>query len=212
MTAKTLESPVLNMEGKSEGKVSLRGEIFGLEPSREFLHEFVSVYSANQRAGSANTKTRGEVSGGGHKPWKQKHTGRARAGSNRSPLWRHGGIVFGPRAGVVRLDFPRRKARKALAQALSARFAAGDLVFVSELAISEAKTKLMAALLGRLGVEPSGALIVLDKPDAAIVRAGRNIPGLAVVLAKDLNAYAVLRSRRLVMTSAALENLGARWN
>src|SRR5579885_2046924 len=118
-----MQAQLLDAQGKEVGKVDLHEKIFGQKPSKSFLHEYVTVYLNNQRAYSANTKTRTEVSGGGRKPWKQKHTGRARAGSNRSPLWRHGGITFGPRRvdpADKRVGMPRRKARTALAQALSA--------------------------------------------------------------------------------------------
>src|SRR5579872_1728091 len=111
-----MQAQLLNAQGKEVGKIDLQEKVFGLKPSKSFLHEYVTVYLNNQRAYSANTKTRTEVSGGGRKPWKQKHTGRARAGSNRSPLWRHGGIAHGPKAGRVLLSMPRQKAKLALAQ------------------------------------------------------------------------------------------------
>ena len=102
-----MQAQLLNIKGSEVGKVELQDTIFGRRPKPEFLHEYVTVYLANQRQGTANTKTRAEVSGSGKKPWKQKHTGRARAGSFRSPLWRHGGVTFGPRAGHVHLDANR---------------------------------------------------------------------------------------------------------
>src|SRR6185295_17638192 len=105
-----MEAILWNQKGEQAGKVALPKELFGFEPCPQFLHEAVTRYLANQREWQAHTKTRGEVSGGGHKPWKQKHTGRARAGSNRSPLWRKGGITFGPRyVGSRRMELPRRK-------------------------------------------------------------------------------------------------------
>jgi large subunit ribosomal protein L4 len=129
----------------------------------------------------------------------------------RSPLWRHGGVVFGPRTKFVRLTMPRQKARLALAQALAARHAEGGVVFVDSLAFPEAKTKAVALALGRLGCD-RGALVVLDQADKKLSLASRNIPGVEVRLAGDLNAWMVLRSRRLVLTRAALEKLGARWS
>ena len=149
-----MQAQLLNVKGAEVGKVELPDAVFGRRPSPEFLHEYVTVYLANQRRGTANTKTRAEVSGSGKKPWKQKHTGRARAGSFRSPLWRHGGITFGPRAGKVRLSFPRRKAALALSQALSAKYAEGSIVFVENLALEEAKTKAAVQLLKLLGCAP----------------------------------------------------------
>lgn len=207
-----MEAKILDVSGKEVGQVALPETIFGHKPSRRFLHEYVTVYLANQRTYGAHTKSRSEVSGGGRKPWKQKHTGRARAGSTRSPLWRHGGITFGPRyAGKPHRDMPRQKAKIALAQALAARFADGGIVFVDKLAVEAPKTKSVAAILKQLGCAGS-VLIVLDQPDQALARASRNIPDVEIKLAADLNAYVVLRCRKLVVTQPALEKLGARWN
>ena len=204
-----MQAQLLNAKGEEVGKVELQEAIFAQKASKEFLHEYVTVYEANQREGSANTKTKSEVSGSGKKPWKQKHTGRARAGMIRSPLWRHGGVTFGPRAGKVRLEMPRQKARLALA--LAVRHAAGGIVFVDQLVVEEPKTKAVAQILKALGCG-ARTILVLDQPDKKLSLAARNIPGLEVRLAGDLNAYAVLRAKKLVLTRPALEKLGARWN
>jgi large subunit ribosomal protein L4 len=204
-----MEAPLMNAKGSAVGTVNLPDTVFGRRSSKEFLHEYVTVYLANQRQGTANTKTRAEVSGSGRKPWKQKHTGRARAGSFRSPLWRHGGITFGPRAGKVTLRFPRRKAVLALAQALSAKHAQGEILFVESLTLEDAKTKQAVALLKALGCT-GRTMLVLDAPDARLALAGRNIPQLELAVAADLNAYTVLRAGRMVVTRQALEKLGTR--
>jgi large subunit ribosomal protein L4 len=207
-----MEAKVIDVSGKEVAKCELPEAIFGHKPSRTFLHEYVTVYLANQRQYGAHTKSRSEVSGGGRKPWKQKHTGRARAGSIRSGLWRHGAIIHGPRSGYgSHLDFPRQKARLALAHALSARAQDGGLICVKELALKEAKTKLMADLLRNLGGE-GRVLIVLDAPNASLKRASRNLQSVELVLAGDLNAYEVLKCKKLIITAAALEKLGSRWN
>ncbi|MBI4371756.1 MAG: 50S ribosomal protein L4 [Elusimicrobia bacterium] len=207
-----MDAKILDSEGKEAGQVSLPEGLFGHKPSRRFLHEFVTAYLANQRAWTANTKGRSEVSGGGRKPWKQKHTGRARAGSTRSPLWRHGAIIHGPRVGRgSRLDMPRQKARLALAQALSARAQDGGIVWVKDIVLAEPKTRLAAAVLSRLGCR-GRTLVVLDAPNPALARASRNLPSVLVRLASDINAYEVLRARTLVITQPALVKLGARWN
>jgi len=206
-----MEAKVLNTKGEEVGKVPLRDDVFGVKASKEFLHEVITIYRANQRAWSANTKTRSEVSGGGKKPWKQKHTGRARAGSNRSPLWRHGGVIFGPHAGRVRLDMPRQKAKLALAQALSARALDGSLVCVKALALTQSKTKEVSQILAALGCT-GATLVVLDAPNPQLTRASRNIPRVLLRLAADINAYEVLRCRRLIITEPALEKISARWN
>ena len=207
-----MEAKVIDVSGKEVAKCELPEAIFGHKPSRSFLHEYVTVYLANQRQYGAHTKSRSEVSGGGRKPWKQKHTGRARAGSIRSGLWRHGAIIHGPRSGYgSHLDFPRQKARLALAHALSARAQDGGLICVKELSLKEAKTKLMAGLIEKLGGE-GRVLIVLDAPNAALKRASRNLQSVELVLAGDLNAYEVLKCKKLIITPAALEKLGSRWN
>jgi large subunit ribosomal protein L4 len=207
-----MDAKILDVSGKEVGKVDLPEKIFGHKPSKQFLHEFVTVYLANQRQYGAHTKGRSEVSGGGKKPWKQKHTGRARAGSIRSGLWRHGAIIHGPRSGYgSHLDFPRQKAKLALAQALSARAQDGGLVCVKELSLKEPKTKLMAGVLAKLGCE-GRTLIVLDAKSAPLARASRNIPLVEVRLAADINAYEVLNCKKIIITQPALEKLGARWN
>ncbi len=207
-----MDAKVIDVNGKETGSVSLKEEIFGHKPEKKFLHEFVTIYLANQRAWTSNTKSRTTVSGGGRKPWKQKGTGRARSGSIRSGLWRHGAIIHGPRMGRgSRLDYPRQKARLALAQALSARAQDGGLVCVKDFILKEPKTKLVVSTLAKLGCEGK-TLIVLDAPNSALVLACRNLPTVAVRLAADINAYEVLYCKKLVITQPALEKLGARWN
>ena len=206
-----METKLLNTKGEEVGKVDLKAEVFGLKPKKGLLHEFVTVYLANQRRGTANTKSKAEVSGSGKKPWKQKHTGRARAGSIRSPLWRHGGVTFGPRTHDMHLDFPRQKSQQALAHALSVRASDGGLLCIDALSAGDGKTKTMALMLKSLGCR-GRVLLVLEQPDASLKRASRNIPELELVLASDLNAYSVLRCRKLIITKAAVEKLGARWN
>lgn len=204
--------PILNLKGEEIGKMKLPAEVFGARPSIEFLHEVVTAYRTNQRLWTAHTKTRSEVSGGGRKPWKQKHTGRARAGSNRSPLRRKGGIAFGPRyVGPRRAEQPRRKGRLALAQALSARAAGGGLRVLDRLALDGAKTRQVAELLKALGAQRS-SLLVVDQFDGNLAQAGRNIQEFRVMLASNLNAYAVLTCNKLIVTQAALEKIRSRWN
>jgi large subunit ribosomal protein L4 len=207
-----MEAQLLNTKGEKVGKVDLKEAVFGLKPSKEFLHEYVTIYLANQRQYDSKVKTRTEVSGGGRKPWKQKHTGRARAGSIRSGLWRHGGVIHGPKNVERNFTIPRQKARLALAQALAAKNAEGGIVYVDDVKLSEAKTKNVATLIKKLGCEGCRTTLVLDQPNAQLTLAARNMPNVQVLLAGDLNAYTVLRSKKLVLTQPALEKLGARWN
>ena len=207
-----MEISVLNIKGDEVGKVQLPAEVFGIQPSREFLHEVITGYLTNQRSWTAHTKTRAEVSGGGKKPWKQKHTGRARAGSNRSPLWRKGGITFGPRyVGSRAVTISRRKSRQALAQALSVRASGGDIRVLQVLALDGAKTRQVADILKVLGAG-NKSLLVVDQFDKNLAMASRNIPGLKVRLASNLNTYEVLACDKMVVTQAALEKIRSRWN
>lgn len=206
-----MEAAILNLKGEAIGKVALPEKVFGLKPSPVLLHEATTTYLSNQRRGTAHTKTRAEVSGGGRKPWKQKHTGRARQGSTRSPIWRKGGVCFGPRSRSWRLEMPRQKSRKALAHALSARAQDGGLRFVDGISLDGAKTKQVAAFLKAMKAEPR-SLIVTDGREANLARAARNVPDLRVVLASQLNAYEVLAHRNVIITRKALDKLTPRWN
>ncbi len=203
----TMDIALLNMKGEEVGKVGLPEAVFGRKPSPEFLHEVSTAYLANQRQGDAHTKTRSEVRGGGRKPWKQKHTGRARAGSIRSPLWRKGGVVGGPRHRSWRQETPKRKNRQALLQALSVRAGDGSIRIVENLALDGAKTKQVAALLRALKADPR-SLVVTDQHDENLIRASRNISEMKVMLVAHLNAYEVLSCRNLIITRAALEKFG----
>jgi len=206
-----METQILNLKGEAVGKAELPEKVFGLKASREYLHEITTIYQNNRRQGDAHTKVRSEVRGGGKKPWKQKGTGRARHGSIRSPIWRGGGVVFGPRTRDYTLSVPRRKGQKALAQALSVRAADGTLRVVDSIQLDGAKTKQIAAMLKAIKADKR-SLIVAEQRDENLARAARNIPGLKVMLVADLNAYEVLSCRNLILTAGALEKLGPRWN
>ena len=138
---------VYDMEGRQVGEIDLNEEVFGVEVNQALLHQAIVMYEANKRQGTSSTKTRGEVRGGGRKPWRQKGTGRARHGSIRSPQWRGGGVVFGPRPREWRQAMPKKARRAALRSALSAKVASGDLVVLDKLEIPEPKTQHMAQVL-----------------------------------------------------------------
>src|SRR5215213_4761786 len=146
---------VVDLKNKKVGTVELPQEVFGCEPRAALVHEAVMMQRACERQGTASTLRRGEVSGSGKKPWKQKHTGRARAGSIRSPVWRHGGTVFGPKPRSYAYGMPRKKYRAALQSALSAKVLEGGVIVVADLAIDQAKTKLLAKALTDLGITGS---------------------------------------------------------
>ena len=206
-----MDTELYNTKGEAAGKVELPEAVFGLKPKAGFLLEAVTAYLANQRNGQAHTKTKSEVSGGGHKPWKQKHTGRARAGSNRSPLWRKGGIVFGPKPRSYRQGFSKQKALLALGQALSAKNKKGALKVVEAFDVSEAKTKNVAALLKAFGADLRRTIVVTDAVSDKLKTASQNIRGLELRRGADLHAYEVLGARSLIVTKPGLEQLLGRW-
>jgi large subunit ribosomal protein L4 len=193
-------------QGQSTGTVPVPAGFTG-PVDKAILWQAVRMYLANQRQGTADTKTRGEVQGGGKKPWKQKHTGRARAGSIRSPIWRKGGIVFGPHPREYRYDLPKILRQRALVESLKAKLQAGELIAVEGLDALEPKTRLLGRLLAKLGAVPK-ALVVMDRPHPVLARISRNLPGVWVKPVSDLNCYDVLRSGKLVVTSAALKQIG----
>jgi len=198
-----METPVLNAQGEKVGSCELAQTLFGLKPKADFLYEYVTAYMANQRSGTACVKTRAEVSGGGKKPWKQKHTGRARHGSTRSPIWRKGGVTFGPRPHSFRREMPAAKRQLALAQSLSEKYAQGNVLVLDKLELSAGKTKELAAVLAALKAGKKTLLITFGSENVS--RAASNLSGLCLRQPCDLNAYAVLRSEKVVFTKDALE-------
>jgi large subunit ribosomal protein L4 len=175
------------------------------------VHEAVVMQRACERQGTASTLRRGEVSGSGKKPWKQKHTGRARSGSLRSPVWRHGGSVFGPKPRSYAIDIPRKKYRAALQSALSAKVAEGSIVIVSDLALAQPKTKSLAKMLVQLGIAGS-ALLVVGAGRADIIQAARNLSNVKVVHPEQLNVYDIMRVRSLVIPERELERVKEVWS
>lgn len=193
---------VYDMAGKAVGEMELSEKVFGAEVNESLLHDAVVMYQANQRLGTAKAKTRGEIAGGGRKPWRQKGTGRARHGSIRSPLWRGGGVIFPPRPREYRFSMTKKARQKALTCALSAKVQDGEMLVLDELALQAPRTREVTALLKGLNVK--GALIVTRDGDANVHLSARNIPGVKAAPAKDLNVYDVLAHNHLVMTRDAV--------
>jgi large subunit ribosomal protein L4 len=192
-------------------KVTLPESIFGLEVKTALLHEAVVNYLANQRQGTHATKTRGMVRGGGRKPWRQKHTGRARHGSIRSPLWKGGGVVFGPQPRDYSYEMPKKQRRLALKTALSAKLKDGELIVVDKISFEQPKTKEMVSLLKSLGLNGNSVLIVTADKDENVYLSARNIPGVTVMRAMDLNTYQLLVHQRVVLTKDALQKIQEVW-
>lgn len=196
--------PVYNMQGEQVGEIDLNEAVFGVEVNEAVIHQVVVAQQANQRQGTAATRTRAEVRGGGRKPWRQKGTGRARAGSIRSPLWRGGGIVFGPRPRSYRQALPKTLRRVALKSALSSKVRDGQIYVLDNLTLPEVKTREMAKVLRNLGVGGS-ALVVTGHSDANVQMAVRNIPRVNSLAVAQLNTYDVMRHHGLVLTREAVD-------
>lgn len=203
---------VFNQVKEKVGTVELPARAFGAAWAPRTVHQVVTAFLANQRNTVAHAKDRSEVSGGGKKPWKQKHTGRARHGSTRSPLWRGGGVTHGP---LTERDFSKKvndgMKRAALRSVLSKKWKDGEMSVLESLSPSAPKTKAVVALLKAFaGKGNSSALLVSTKPDAALVRAGRNIQKVATISAADLHTYACMAHRTLLIEKKALEVLEKR--
>lgn len=195
----------------STGSVELDPVVFEAPVRAHLFHAEVRRQLARRQRGTHSTKNRAGVSGGGIKPWRQKGTGRARQGSIRAPQWSGGGAVFGPVPRSHAHDLPKKVRRAALRSALSLRRKEGALLAVESLSLAEAKTKQMAQLLGRLGLDGTASvLIVVAGPDPAVERAARNLPWASVLRAEGLNTYDVLRHERLLVTRDALDAIHAR--
>jgi large subunit ribosomal protein L4 len=200
---------VLSARRDKVGTIELDPKVFAVKIQPDIVHEAVVMQRASRRQGTAATKEKGQVRGGGKKPWRQKGTGRARAGSSRSPLWRGGGTIFGPHPRSYRTRFPRSKSRQAVRGVVSAKTAAGELVVLDRLP-DDARTRTIATLLKELQLQGT-VLMVVDQPSDRLRLAARNCPQAAVVSLTSLNVYDLLRHRYLVTTQADLPRWSECW-
>lgn len=196
---------LVDFQGNAAGERALSDAVFAIEPNVHVMHLHLVRQMANWRSGTHSSLTRSEVAGGGKKPWKQKGTGRARSGSNRSPLWRHGGVIFGPKPhNNYTKDMPRKMRRLALRSALSAKVS--DLIGLTEWNLTVPSTKTVATFLGKIGATGK-ILIVLDAPNDVVTRSARNIAGVKLILASNLNVKDLLNHDKIVVTPAALQRI-----
>jgi len=208
--------PVYNCEGKEVDTIKLNAQVFDGAQNTDCLHQAIEAYKANQRKGLAATKIRGEVSGGGKKPWKQKGTGRARVGSTRSPLWRHGGVVFGPHPRDFSYEIPQKIKTLALKTSLNTRVKENNFMIMDEFKVEAPKTKIAVKRLANLKLyspkikKEKKVLFLTHKLDAELKKALKNISFLTVDLAKDCHAYEVMNNQKLLITKAALIDLTER--
>ncbi|KHE90783.1 50S ribosomal protein L4 [Candidatus Brocadiaceae bacterium S225] len=201
-----IKVPVFDNSGNSLEDVTLSEETFGGKVRRELLRDTIIMHEANHRKGTASTKTRGEVAGGGRKPWKQKHTGRARAGDIRSPIWKGGGVVFGPKPRDYSFSLNRKAKRVALQTAILSRLIDNEVVLIDKLELDLPSTKKLASILKCLEIRES-CLIVMQEFDETIWKSSRNIYNVKFRVASDLNAYDVVKYKKLLIVKDVLENL-----
>jgi large subunit ribosomal protein L4 len=198
--------PVLNGEGKTIEEISVSPAVFEVEANEAVVHQVVRAQLAAARRGTAKTKTRSEVRGGGKKPWRQKGTGRARIGSIRAPHWVGGGTVFGPTPRDYSFSVPKKMRRLALRSILSSKARDGRLIILDDFGLNEPKTKEAAKILKNINVDKKATVIVGDEQDMA-VKSVRNLDRVRVIYSSELNAYDLLNNEYLVMTRAALSSV-----
>jgi len=191
------------MSGAQVGELELNDSVFGIEPNKAVLYDFVKMQMANKRVGTASTKTRADVRGGGRKPWRQKGTGRARVGSTRNPLWTGGGVVFGPHPRDYSYRLPRKVRRLAMRSALSTKVKEQSIIVVDELTFAEPKTRLMVETLKALNAGKK-TLVVIADGDGNVTKSARNIPGVKPLPVDFINVYDLLHYDTLLITKDAV--------
>ena len=197
---------VYNMEGKEVGTVELNDAVFGVEVNEHLVHMAVLQQLANNRQGTQKAKTRGEVSGGGRKPWRQKGTGHARQGSTRSPQWKGGGVVFAPVPRDYSFKMNKKEKRAALKSVLSDKVAMSKLIVLDELKFDEIKTKKFKAVLENLKVDDK-ALVVLGEKDDVVIKSANNLPFVQTALPGTINVYDILKAGTLILTKDAVTKI-----
>lgn len=205
-----MELPVKNIKGEEVDTIQVSESLFDAPMNAALVHQVMVAYQANQRQGTHSTKTRSQVSGGGRKPWRQKHTGRARQGSTRSPQWRHGGVVFGPHPRDHRLGIPKKMRRQALRCVLSDKVRGEKLILVDQMDLSETKTKGMSQVLANLNASNS-TLVVTSRKNEGVVRSARNLQKVFTLPVDLLSAGALLHRENLLMTVDAVRRAEELW-
>jgi len=197
---------VYNMAGEQIGQIELSEAIFGIEPNKSVLHDVIKNHLANCRQGTQSALTKGEVSYTTKKPWRQKGTGRARAGYAGSPVWYHGGVAFAPKPRDYSYSLNKKVKRIALKSALSSKAAENEIIVIDGLKVEEIKTKAFKAFLTKVGVE-NKALVVTENVDEKVVKSARNIAGVTTTIASILSPYMILTSGKMVVDKAALAKI-----
>jgi len=202
--------PLYDLSGKKVETIDVKDEIFDGQVNSSLLHQTVVMYAANKRQGTASTKDRSEARGGGSKPWRQKGTGRARAGSIRSPLWKGGGVTFGPKPRDYNYNLPKKMKLLALKSSINAKIKSQDLMLIEELNFKESKTKEFKRVLKSLKIKEKSLLVAeLKNPS---IKASRNISFFNIVGPKQVNAYDILKYKKIIFTKSALKDLIKRFD
>lgn len=196
-----------NMKGEQVGDIELSDAVFGIEPNEHVLHDAVVMQQASRRQGTHKVKGRSEVRGGGAKPWRQKGTGRARHGSIRSPIWKGGGVVFGPTPRNYGYKLPKKVRRLAIRSALSSKVKENEIIVLDELVIEKPKTKEIVSMLGNLKVDRKALIVASENLDGNVALSARNIPGVKYVRADGINVLDVLGHDKLIITKDAVEKV-----
>ncbi len=199
---------IMNTSNEKVGEIELNANVFDLTVKEHLLHDVVRMQRAAKRAGNASTKTRVEVRGGGAKPWRQKGTGRARAGTRNSPIWRGGGVTFGPKPRDYSFKLNRKIKKQALAMAISARLQEGNLVVVDDFAMDTIKTKDFVGIMN--GFEFENCLIITEGSNENVIKSSRNVNGFKVLPVDGLNVYDILLHKKLMLVKPAVESLEKR--
>ena len=199
--------PLYDMEGQSLGEMELKDEVFSTPVRKDIMHQVLLMQLAGMRRGTSSTKTRGEVRGGGKKPWRQKGTGRARHGSRRSPIWKGGGITFGPKPRDYDIKVPRKVRRLALKSALSDKVNDNNLFAIKDLKMPEIRTKDFVSFLSRLPLNKGKVLVILKERDKIIEKSAANLPDVKIILTSSLNIHDMLKYEKLLMSEEAVREV-----
>ncbi len=200
------KAPIYNMAGDKVGEIELSESVFGIEPNASVLHDSVKNHLANCRQGTQSALTKGEVDCTTKKPWRQKGTGRARAGHAGSPVWRHGGVAFAPKPRDYSYTLNKKVKRIALKSALSSKAAEGEIIVIDDLKVAEIKTKTFVGFLGKINVTGK-ALVITKEVNEPVIKSARNIPGVKTTIATIISPYDILNAGKIVVDKAALEKI-----
>lgn len=202
---------VLDIKGNKVASMDLKGSMYSFEPNDDVLRQYIRVYYANQRQGTSSTKDRGEVSGGGRKPWKQKHTGRARQGSIRSPIWVHGGVAFGPKPKSWRIDTNKKTKMIAFLSVLVDKLSKNKVIVLDDIKMNEPKTKSFVRILADLKIQDPKVLIVWNEKNENLIKSSMNIPGIHLAYAGNINAFDLLKADTIIFIKDALKVVEERY-